>query len=219
MWFGALVFMLTSTAFKFGLRSGYCRKNSVSHSSSIACRYTVGWDTAQHDDGTDIEHFDVVAFRVGFGWLFLPSGIAAAFCHRGQAFWHRDGGAYGVKWFGLGFKSVGLVGHGEATVGSHELEMGTHVVYQAVHGLVGGCFNQFRCGICQKNGGQGGGFSPTAQCAECAPTTHTWLDSAPKAHCCWLPNVVRVGRGHDAVGGVVQDVGLAVGGSPIACQP
>ena len=209
MWFGASVFMLTSTAFKFGLRSGYCHKNLVSHSSSIAYKYTVGWDTARQDDGTVIEHTDVGAFCVGFVRLFLPSGIAAAFCHCGQAFWHRDGGAFGVKWFGLDIKSAGLVGYGEAAVGSDGLEMGAYVVYQAVHDLVGGGFNQFRGCVCQENGGAGGEFSSGTQCAKCAQTTHTRPDSASKAHCHWLPSGVCVGWGHDVVGGVVQDVGLS----------
>ena len=180
----------------------------MSRSSSIVYRYTVGWDTARHDDGIVIEHADVGAFCVGFVRLFLPSGIAAAFCHCGQAFWHRDGDASGVKWFGFGVKSAGLNGYSEAAVGSDGLEMGTHAVYQAVHGLVSGGFNQFRGCVCQENGGASGELSSRAQCAKCAQTAHTRPDSASKAHRHWLPSGVCVGWGHDVVGGVVQNVGV-----------
>ena len=113
----------------------------MNHSSSIAYKCTVGWGTTRHDDVVVFEHTDVYFFCIVFVRLVEPSGIAAAFCHCGQAFWHRDGGASGVKWFGLDIKPAGLVGCGEAAVGSDGLEMGTHAVYQAVHGFVGGGFD------------------------------------------------------------------------------
>ena len=140
-----------------------------------------------------------------FVGLFLPRGIAPTIGNGGKTLGHSIGAAHAVELAGHRPEQRGFNRLTAATTPTAVAEIGVYRVREALSDGIAGVFVEFHGGVCQTNGGKNHSFSPNPQRPQSAQTAVAWFDSTSGAHSGGVSRCVYVGRGDDAVGGVVQN--------------
>ena len=140
-----------------------------------------------------------------FVGLFLPRGIAPTIGDGSEAFGRGIGAAHAVELAGHRLEQRGFIHFAAATTPASVAETCVYRVREAVSDGIAGVFVELHGGVCQANGGKNHSFSPNPQRPQSAQTAVAWFDSTSGAHSGGVSRCVYVGRGDDAVGGVVQN--------------